>query len=231
MLEAGTSLTPASWQGKSASNQSRSPLPPHTSVTSDTSDSDADSTFTAPSGRLNPARSNSTPSVSGQARSIFRVSPASNRSPQASFRLKNFSSKGSATLAEDSVSLSNRSDSSSHQDHLADAHPQVLDCRPTSWSVQSACQPVHRSASRTRSPQRVAPAPGACVHHNISATQQICDFESNLHINEEFRWLHLVAYGRKTKLSLNMHRTCLFSAQCSAVPHLSVAVQAMSAWS
>ena len=169
VLEAGTSLTPASWQGKSVSNQSRSPLPPHTSATSDTSDSDADSTFTAPSGRLNPARSNSTPSVSGQTRSMFRVSPASNRSPQASFRLKNFSSKGSATLAEDSVSLSNRSDSSSHQDHLADAHPQVLDCRPTSWSVQSASQPVRRSASRTRSPQRVAPAPGACVHHNISA--------------------------------------------------------------
>lgn len=173
-MEAGTSLTPASWQGKSAGNQSRSPLPPHTSVTSDTSDSDADSTFTAPSGRLNPARSNSTPSVSGQTRSMFRVSPASNRSPQASFRLRNFSSKGSATLAEDSVSLSNRSDSSSHQDHLADAHPQVLDCRPTSWSVQSASQPGHRSASRTRSPQRVAPAPGVCVHHNIFAQQLNC---------------------------------------------------------
>ena len=172
MLEAGTSLTPASWQAKSAGSQSRTPLPPHTSVTSDTSDSDADSTFTAPSGRLNPARSNSSPSASGQTRSMFRVSPASTRSPQASFRLRNFSSKGSTPLAEDSVSLSNRSDSSSHQDHLADAHPQVLDCRPTSWSVQSVSQPVLRSASRTRSPQRVAPAPGACLHHNISAMQR-----------------------------------------------------------
>ena len=174
MLEAGTSLTPASWQAKSASSQSRSPLPPHTSITSDTSDSDADSTFTAPSGRLNPARSNSSPSANGQPRSMFRVSPASNRSPQASFRLRNFSSKGSAPLAEDSVSLSNRSDSSSHQDHLADAHPQVLDCRPTSWPAQSASQAVHRSASRTRSPQRVAPAPGACLLHNISAMQRGC---------------------------------------------------------
>ena len=161
-MEAGTSLTPASWQGKSASNQSRGSLP-HTSVTSDTSDSDADSTFTAPSGRLNAARSNSSPSVSGQARSMFRVSPASNRSPQTSFRLRNFSNKGSAPLAEDSVSLSTRSDSSSHQDHLADAHPQVLDCRPTSWSVPSPSQTVHISASRTRSPQRVAPAPGTHI--------------------------------------------------------------------
>ena len=182
-MEAGTSLTPASWQGKSAGNQSRSPLPPNTSVTSDTSDSDADSTFTAPSGRLNPARSNSTPSISGQTRSMFRVSPASNRSPQASFRLRNFSSKSSATVAEDSVSLSNRSDSSSHQDHFADAHPQVLDCRPTSWSGQSPIQPVHRSASRTRSPQRVAPAPGVCVsakQHNCTCTEIACPLPTAL---------------------------------------------------
>lgn len=161
MLEAGTSLTPASWHGKSAGSQSRTSLP-HTSVTSDTSDSDADSTFTAPSGRLNAAGNKSSPTVSNQTKPMFRVSPSSNRSPQTSFRLKNFTSKSSTPRAEDSVSLSNRSDSSSHQDHLADAHPQVLDCRPTSWSVPNpASQAVHRPASRTRSPQRVAPAPGA----------------------------------------------------------------------
>lgn len=169
MLEAGTSLTPASWHGKSAGNQSRTSLP-HTSVTSDTSDSDADSTFTTPSGRLNAAGSKSSPSISGHTKPMFRVSPSSNRSPQTSFRLKNFSNKGSTPLAEDSVSLSNRSDSSSHQDHLADAHPQVLDCRPTSWSVPSPSQTVHRPASRTRSPQRVAPAPGARITHVMSRT-------------------------------------------------------------
>ena len=182
-MEAGTSFTPASWHGKSAGAHSRNSHP-HSSVTSDTSDSDADSTFTAPSGRLNAAGTNSSPSTSGQSRSVFRVSPAANRSPQSSFRLRNFG-KGSAPLAEDSVSLSNRSDSSSHQDHLADAHPQVLDCRPASWSVPSTSQAVHRSASRTRSPQRVAPAPGGCrnryavqalkvssyaVHHRIVAS-------------------------------------------------------------
>ena len=94
MLEAGTSLTPASWHGKSAGSQSRSSLP-HTSVTSDTSDSDADSTFTAPSGRLNAAGAKSSPTVSNQTKPMFRVSPSSNRSPQTSFRLKNFTNKSS----------------------------------------------------------------------------------------------------------------------------------------
>lgn len=170
VLEAGTSLTPASWHGKSAGSQSRTSLP-HTSVTSDTSDSDADSTFTAPSGRLNAAGNKSSPTVSNQTKPMFRVSPSSNRSPQTSFRLKNFTSKSSTPRAEDSVSLSNRSDSSSHQDHLADAHPQVLDCRPTSWSVPNpASQAVHRPASRTRSPQRVAPAPGPSDGSMSSAT-------------------------------------------------------------
>lgn len=153
VMEAGTSLTPASWHGKQSTSQSRMAVP-QLSAVGDNSDSDAESTFTAPSGRLSLANTVSSASVSGQSRSIFRISPASNRSPQTSFRKRSFA-KAPSLVAEDSISLSNRSDSSSHQDHLADdAKLQTLDRRLTGQ------QSLPKSAGRTRSPQRVAPAPG-----------------------------------------------------------------------
>lgn len=152
-MEAGTSLTPASWHGKQSTSQSRMAVP-QLSTTGDNSDSDAESTFTAPSGRLNLAHTVSSASVNGQSRSIFRISPAPNRSPQTSFRKRSFA-KAPSLVAEDSISLSNRSDSSSHQDHLADdAKLQTLDRR------LNGQQSLPKSAGRTRSPQRVAPAPG-----------------------------------------------------------------------
>ncbi|DBA83577.1 TPA: hypothetical protein ACH3X2_006492 [Trebouxia sp. C0005] len=157
-MEAGTSLTPASWHGKQTVSQSRMAVP-HP-FTTDTSDSDAESTFTAPSGRLTSANPIPSASLNSQSRSVFRGSSASNRSPQSSFRRKSFG-KASLSLAEDSISLSNRSDSSSHQDHLTDdTKEQTLDRRSSSRSVPPGQQAVPRSAGRTRSPQRVAPAPG-----------------------------------------------------------------------
>ena len=165
-MEAGTSLTPASWHAKPGAGPSRNSIP-HASIIGDTSDSDAESTFTAPSGRLNSAGNSSAAGTSGQTRSIFRVSPAANRSPQTSFRRRSFP-KASSSGAEDSVSLSNRSDSSSHQDHLAeDIHPQALERRPVSRGPSAAQLAVPKSAGRTRSPQRVAPAPG------LSATADV----------------------------------------------------------
>ena len=162
-MEAGTSLTPANWLTKPNGSQLSRQLP-QASSTGDTSDSDAETTFRAPSGRLNQATISSSPSLTGQTRSIFRVSPASNRSPQSSFRLRTFGKASSGGLAEDSVSLSNRSDSSCHQDHLAeDVRQQTVDRRSVGRLPQrhpSAPQLVPRSAGRTRSPQRVAPAPG-----------------------------------------------------------------------
>lgn len=175
VMEAGTSLTPASWHGKQNVSQSRMAVPHQ--FTTDTSDSDAESTFTAPSGRLNSANPIPSASFSSQSRSVFRSSSASNRSPQSSFRRKSFG-KASSSLAEDSISLSNRSDSSSHQDHLTDdAKQQTLDRRSSGRLVPSGQQAVPRSAGRTRSPQRVAPAPGPSDGSISSTTGRLAEAE------------------------------------------------------
>lgn len=159
VLEAGTPFTPSYWQNRPGGAPSRSPLPDSERE----SDSENDSTITSPSGRLQSGDAvNSSPAVSSQSRSIFRVSPSS-KSPTTSFRLKNMR-KASGQLAEDSLSLSNASDSSDHQHHLVDERVQLpvrrQPSRQLSESQISTPPAVPRSAGRTCSPQRVAPAPG-----------------------------------------------------------------------
>lgn len=160
VLEAGTSFTPSYWQSRPGGAPSRSPVP----ANEHGSDSENESTITSPSGRLQSGGAvSSSPAVSNQSRTMFRVSPSSSKSPSTSFRLRNMR-KASGHLAEDSVSLSNVSDSSDHQHHLVNNLPEPPVRRQPSRKLSDPQLPtppaVPRSAGRTRSPQRVAPAPG-----------------------------------------------------------------------
>ena len=182
VLEAGTSLTPSYWQSRPGGAPLRSPA---TGVEHE-SDSENEPTITSPSGRLQSGGiASSSPAVSNQTRTMFRISPSS-KSPQSSFRLRNMR-KSSGHFAEDSISLSNRSDSSDHQHHLVDDPPLAPARRQPSRQLSESLIPippaVPRSAGRTRSPQRVAPAPGSCtqpdnmqthVKPNTVHTQQHC---------------------------------------------------------
>ena len=181
VLEAGTPFTPSYWQSRPGAAPSRSPEP----ALEHESDSENESSMTSPSGRLHSGITvSSSPAVSNQTRNIFRVSPAS-KSPQSSFRLRNIR-KSSAQLAEDSISLSNRSDSSDHQHHLIDDAPQLPVRRQPSRQLSGSLLPtppaVPRSAGRTRSPQRVAPAPGStrvCLIRQSTHQTIPADYASN----------------------------------------------------